>query len=206
MTMSFEFVSSTPSRTRNVVLGVIAWLAIALILSVAGIPQKLTPPAPQIVILILTIALIAFSRAYGRLRAWTMSVDLRKIVGFHLLRGVAGAAFLWAAAHATLPREFADVAGYGDIAVAILALLLLALVAPERSSAPLLYVIWNTFGLIDIMLAVVIATRLAMADPSSMAQLLKTPFSLIPLFLVPIIIASHIWLFERLLRRTGVGT
>src|SRR4029079_7271349 len=130
MTMSFEFVSSTPSRTRNVVLGAIAWLAIALILCIAGIPQKLTPPAPQIVILLLTIALIAFSRAYGRLRAWTMSVDLRKIVGVHLLRGVAGAAFLWAAAHATLPREFADVAGYGDIAVAVFALLLLAFVAP----------------------------------------------------------------------------
>jgi hypothetical protein len=206
MTMSFEFVSSTPARTRNVVIGAIVWLAIALILSIAGLPQKLTPPAPQIVILALTILLIVFSRVYAPLRAWTMSVDLRTLVGFHLLRAVAGVAFVWAAAHGSLPTRFSDVAGYGDIAVAALALVLVTFVAPHRSSAPLLYVIWNTLGLIDIMLAVVIATRIAMADPSAMAQLLKTPFSLIPLFLVPIVITSHIWLFERLLRRTGVGT
>lgn len=204
--MSFEFVSSTPARTRNVILGAIAWLALALIVSIAGLPQKLTPPAPQIVILILTIVLIVFSRTYAPLRAWTMSVDLRTLVGFHLLRGIAGAAFLWAAAHGTLPTRFSDVAGYGDIAVALFALLLVAFVAPRRSTAPLLYVIWNTLGLIDIMLAVVVATRIAMADPSAMAQLLKLPFSVIPLFLVPIIITSHIWLFERLLRRTGIGT
>lgn len=206
MTMSFEFVSATPARTRSVVIGAFVWAAVALILSVAGLPQKLTPPAPQIVILVLTIALIVFSRMYGRLRAWTMSVDIRTIVGFHLLRAVAGIAFLWAAANGTLPARFADVAGYGDIAVGVFALVLLALVAPQRTSAPLLYVIWNTFGLIDIMLAVVIATRIGMADPSAMAELLKTPFSLVPLFLVPIVITSHIWLFERLLRRTGIGT
>ena len=206
MTMSFEFVSSTPARTRNVVIGAIVRLAIALMLSIAGLPQKLTPPGPQIVILILTVALIVLSRIYAPLRAWTMSVDLRTLVGFHVLRAIAGVAFLWAAAHGTLPARFSDVAGYGDIAVAALALGLLVFIAPERSSAPLLYVIWNTLGLIDIMLVVSLATRTAMADPSSMAQLLKPPFALIPLFLVPIIIASHIWLFERLLRRTGVGT
>ena len=42
-------------------------------------------------------------------------------------------------------------------------------------------------------------------DAPAMAQLLKPSFAIIPLFLVPIVIASHIWIFERLLRRVGVG-
>jgi hypothetical protein len=96
-------------------------------------------------------------------------------------------------------------AGYGDIAVAVLALAMILLVSPERSSAPLLYVIWNTLGLIDIMLVVITAARMAMSNAPAMAQLLKPSFAIIPLFLVPIVIASHIWIFERLLRRVGVG-
>jgi hypothetical protein len=55
------------------------------------------------------------------------------------------------------------------------------------------------------MLVVVTATRIAMADPAAMKVLLQLPFSLLPLFLVPIVIASHIWIFERLLKRVGVG-
>jgi hypothetical protein len=55
------------------------------------------------------------------------------------------------------------------------------------------------------MFVVVTAARIALADPPAMAQLLRAPFALIPLFLVPIVIASHVWIFERLLRRVGVG-
>jgi hypothetical protein len=205
MTMSFESVPATPARTRSVLLGTAAWFVIALVISIAGLPQKLTPPAPQIVILLLTIALLAFGRLYSPLRAWIVTVDIRALAGLHVTRALAGAAFLWAASRGTLPPGFASVAGYGDIAVAILAILLIVFISPEQKVAPLLYVIWNTIGLIDIMYVVVTAARMALADPPAMAQLLRAPFSLIPLFLVPIVIASHVWIFERLLRRVGVG-
>lgn len=205
MTMSFESVPATPARTRSVLLGTAVWFGIALVISVAGLPQKLTPPAPQIVILLLTIALLAFGRLYSRLRAWIVTVDIRTLAGVHVIRALAGAAFLWAASRGTMPPGFASAAGYGDIAVAILAILLIVLISPEQKVAPLLYVIWNTIGLIDIMYVVVTAARIALADPPAMAQLLHAPFAIIPLFLVPIVIASHVWIFERLLRRVGVG-
>lgn len=204
-TMSFESVPSTPARTRRVLLGAVIWAALAYAVSAMGLLQKLTPPAPQILILLLTIGLIAFGRLYAPLHSWIASVDLRALVGVHVLRAVAGAGFLWAAAHGTLSTGFANMAGYGDIAVAILGLAAIVLVSPLRSSAPLLYVIWNTLGLIDIMLVVVTAARIGISDPPAMAQLMRPPFALIPLFLVPIVIASHIWIFERLLRRVGVG-
>jgi hypothetical protein len=205
MTMSFEAVPTTPARTRSVVLGAVLWLAIAALISATGLPQKLTPPAPQIVVLLLTIALIALGRLYQPLHSWIVTVDLRALVGFHLLRAIAGAGFLWAASHGTLSSGFANMAGYGDIGVAILALILVVFVSPGLSVAPLLYVIWNTLGIIDIMLVVVTATRIGMSDPAAMAQLLRPPFAVIPLFLVPIVIVTHVWIFERLLRRVGVG-
>jgi len=55
------------------------------------------------------------------------------------------------------------------------------------------------------MLVVVTATRIGMSDPAAMALLLRPPFAVIPLFLVPIVIVTHVWIFERLLRRVGVG-
>ena len=59
---------------------------------------------------------------------------------------------------------------------------------------------WNVFGLVDIVLVVATATRLGVADPGSMRALLELPLSLLPTFLVPIIIATHIIIFARLAR------
>jgi len=47
---------------------------------------------------------------------------------------------------------------------------------------------------------VVTAARLGVADPESMAALLQLPLSLLPTFLVPLIIASHVVLGVRLAR------
>ena len=204
-TMSFEAVSSTPARTRSVVIGAAIWLAIVAGVSFAGIPQKLTPPGPQIVLLVLTVALILLGRLLSSFRSWIASVDLRVLVGVHVIRALAGAALLWAASHTSLSPEFARMAGYGDIIVALIALAAIIWISPDRNDAPLLYVIWNTLGLIDIMLVVATAARTAMNDPSSMRALVQPPLALLPLFLVPIVIASHIWIFERLLKRVGIG-
>ena len=48
------------------------------------------------------------------------------------------------------------------------------------------------------------AARLAAADPGSMVALLRLPLSLLPTFLVPLIIASHVILGVRLTRRNTV--
>jgi hypothetical protein len=50
---------------------------------------------------------------------------------------------------------------------------------------------------------VVTAGRLGLEDPASMAELLELPLSLLPTFLVPILIASHLVLGVRLLRRSA---
>lgn len=193
--------SSPPAGNRAVITGLVVWLALAAFITASGVPQKLTPPVPQVLIVAITAALIVSSRVYSPLRAWTRSIDWRGLVGLHLFRAVAGAGFLWAASRGTLPQQFAEMAGYGDIVVAVLAFAVILFVSPNKSSAPRVYALWNTIGLIDIMLVVVSAARAAIANPSSMAQLMQPPFALLPLFYVPLVIASHLWLYGRLMER-----
>jgi hypothetical protein len=59
---------------------------------------------------------------------------------------------------------------------------------------------WNIFGFLDILFVVATAARLGLADPHSMRALLQLPLSLLPTFLVPVIIATHVIIFARLRR------
>jgi hypothetical protein len=63
------------------------------------------------------------------------------------------------------------------------------------------YLVWSVYGLADLLFVVLTASRLGLGDPASMAELLELPLSLLPTFLVPILIASHLILGARLLRR-----
>jgi hypothetical protein len=63
-----------------------------------------------------------------------------------------------------------------------------------------LSLIWNTFGLIDIVLVVFSALRFGLKDWQAMHVLRDLPLSLLPTFLVPLIIASHVLIFVRLTR------
>jgi hypothetical protein len=66
--------------------------------------------------------------------------------------------------------------------------------------AKTLLLIWNTLGFVDIILVVFSALRFGLRDWQSMHALRELPLSLLPTFLVPLIIASHILIFVRLAR------
>ena len=119
-----------------------------------------------------------------------MLLHVTRFVGFY---------FLALYRRGELPYAFAVPGGYGDIAVAILALLVVFLpLDPARRTRFL--TIWNVIGLTDIMLVVATAIRLNLADASQMRTLLHLPLSLQPTFLVPLIIATHVMIFARLAR------
>ena len=134
--------------------------------------------------------------AYGfssEFRLWISSVPLAWLVSVHLVRFV-GFYFLWLYEHRQLPFAFAVLGGWGDIVVASLALVLFV----RRPGSRAIYHVWNTLGLADILFVVSTATRLALADPASMAALLRFPLSLLPTFIVPLIIFTHVVIFLRL--------
>ncbi|WP_410959381.1 hypothetical protein, partial [Salmonella sp. SAL4433] len=61
-------------------------------------------------------------------------------------------------------------------------------------------ILWNTIGLTDILFVVLLALRLGLADWQSMHALREFPLSLLPTFIVPLIIASHVLIFLRAVR------
>ena len=181
--------------SRPYLLTGLIWLVAAIALGATGRTAALRPPAPQIVLLGLTAALIISGLTLPGFRAWLLSIPLRRLIALHVLRFV-GVYFLVLHARGQLPYAFAVPGGWGDILTATLALGLVLLVS-NLEQARSLVLGWNLLGLMDILFVVVTATRLAVADPPSMAALLRLPLSLLPTFLVPIIIASHLLIFLR---------
>ena len=178
------------------------WLALAIAIAASGFTSSWRPPLPQVVLITLTIASLAAVFLLPVLRDWMDTVPVRALVAWHLTRLVAGGYFLVLANEGSLSRTFALPAGWGDIAVALTAAGLLLSLKPASEWERRCYLIWNVFGLLDIVLVVVNAARIGLAAPSSMAPLLRLPLSILPTFLVPTIIASHIILFRRLSRRS----
>lgn len=186
---------SAPSGRRYLVIGAI-WLVAAIGASASGRVAQLHPPAPQLILAGLTILLIASALVFDQFRRWLVSLDVRSILTLHLTRFV-GFYFLLLNRRGELPYAFAIPGGWGDILVASLAFLILLRV-PHPEARPHLLVGWNLLGFVDLLMVVGTAARLALAEPGSMEALLHLPLSLLPTFLVPILIASHVLLFWRI--------
>ncbi|MBM4188778.1 MAG: hypothetical protein FJ206_15855 [Gemmatimonadetes bacterium] len=187
----------TTPTPRSITIPLALWVAAALAVGGAGWLRPLQPPAPQVLLLGLTAALLIVGRLIPGYRSWLQAVDVRVLVALHVTR-VVGAYFLILYRRGELPYAFAVPGGWGDILVAVGAMALLLVGAPTTPARLWWYRAWNVLGLLDILFVVATAARLALADASSMQALLQLPLSVLPTFLVPLIIASHLWLFGRL--------
>jgi hypothetical protein len=187
-------------RGTGAVLGAAgAWLGAAWLIGVSGRLATVRPPVPQLVLVGVTLALLVAPLAWPTLRGFVSTVDLRALVLFHLTRFV-GFYFLVLHARGELPWAFAVPGGWGDNVVAATGLILILFVRPDRPGGRRAYLVWNVVGLLDILGVVLTAGRLAVGDPESMRALLELPLSLLLTFVVPIIIATHVWMLGRLVR------
>jgi hypothetical protein len=181
---------------RVVALVLLGWLCFAV--GLGGWFYNASAPAVAATVWTLTALVLLASWKVAPIRVWALSIDLRWLVLFHLTRLFAGAYFLVLCQRDQLPCGFARPAGWGDIFVAVLALA--AVGAMRNKFAKTLLLIWNTIGVIDIIFVVFNALRFGLKDWQSMHALRDLPLSLLPTFLVPLIIASHILIFVRLIR------
>ncbi len=192
------------NRSSRPFLTVLAvWFVLACVAGMTGRLAALAPPLPQLMIGALTFALVLYGVLHRGLREWLAHVNLRPFVAFHLTRFV-GIAFLVLYSRGQLVGEFAVTAGWGDLIAAVGALAIVLLL-PNPESRPGLLFLWNAYGLADILSVVITATRIAMRTPADIAPLLQFPMSLVPTFVVPMLIASHVLVFWRLRRLGGAS-
>jgi len=182
--------------TKRVLIIGSLWFGLVLALGATGVAASMRPPLPQIVVAVLTTALLVAFWKGAAFRPWIMALPMPALLLPHASRFV-GFYFLVLYARGELPYAFAVPGGWGDIitATAGFGLAFVPRDAPWRGKA---WLVWNIFGLVDILYVVVSAARLALADPHSMSALLRLPLSLLPTFFVPLIIATHVMMLVRL--------
>lgn len=175
------------------------WLGTAFFVGQQLLLQRLPPPAiPAIVLGLSTLLALAYFRL-SAVRRWVDSIDLRTLVFFHACRFV-GIYFLVLYDRGVLPYQFAVPGGVGDIIVAATALGIVFVPLTEIALNRAVR-IWNVVGFVDIALVVITAARLNLENPLQMRAFAYLPLSLLPTFLVPLIISTHIVIFDRLSRR-----
>jgi len=183
----------TNPRLRLVVL-LLLWGGAA---SAAGLFRLLVQLPPLLVPIIVAGLTIGFSWSLSRvrwLREAAAAVGVRAILAAHLVRFV-GCYFLWLETQGRLPVEFAQRAGLGDIAAAGGALVLLFW--PESKGYRRVVFWWNLIGAADLLVAVGTGGWLNLVRPGSMIELSGLPLTLVPLWLVPVLLSSHVYLLRR---------
>lgn len=179
-------------------VGVWTWLIAAVLAGHFGLLRRVPMPAVQAILFGLTAIVLLLSFRLRALRAWLDALDIRSLVALHFTRFV-GIYFLVLYRRGELPYEFAVPGGWGDIAVATLALVVVFVPMNARLGRRAIG-IWNAMGLVDILLVVFTAARIGFARPWLMLPLTELPLSLLPTFLVPLIIATHVLIHVRLRR------
>jgi len=184
------------NSNRVVTLVLLAWLCFAV--GLAGWFQNASALAVAATVWTLTALVFLACWRVRTIRVCVLNIDLRWLVVLHVTRLFAGAYFLVLCQRRQLPCAFATPAGWGDIVIGVLAVALVSSMHTQFAETVLLS--WNTLGLIDIVFVVLSALRVGLKDWQSMHALRELPLSLLPTFLVPLIIASHVLIFVRLIR------
>ena len=96
------------------------------------------------------------------------------------------------------PRSAPD--SWGDIAVGTGAMVVLLGGARPARAWTRVRAAWNLFGLLDIAIVIVVAQSILMFSdhPQTMGGLIGFPWLLVPLVIVPLVIATHVLLVARL--------
>ena len=187
-------------QTGKIVIAVlVVWAATALFLAVTGQFDRDIGGLPATLIggLLLPLALYAmfYQRSAG-FRVWVRSLDIRPLILIHGWR-MLGLGFVFLGIHGQLSPVFAWPAGIGDAVAAVSATLLgIALYSEKRPGPGYIYA-WSAFGLLDFIVAVGLGVLSrpgmgAFDQPLTTAILGQFPLALIPGFVVPFLMLTHL--------------
>lgn len=128
-------------------------------------------------------------------------LNLEDLVKIHIFRLI-GSTFIILFFYDLLPPVFAFFAGIGDLLTAISSIFVVKAIQNNKSYARRLTYIWNTFGLIDILITsamAIIFTKISIDNNIQGVEFLaEFPFCFIPAFAPPTIIFLHLLVFRKL--------
>jgi hypothetical protein len=206
-------VASPVGRAARARIGItlLLWFVLVTALAAAGfftVTNGGTAAIGAAVVLPVIVGLIAFRRS-AALKSLASETPLALLVAVHTGR-LLGVFFLLLYAEARLPQTFALTAGWGDIAVAAAAPVVAWAIHRRAGGWRGLALTWNAFGFADLILAVTLGVGSAVDSPvrfiyeaASSGTISSLPWLLIPGFMVPLYLMTHLAIFSRLLSRSA---
>ena len=195
---------------RNVLLLCTGWLLTVFTAAVSGSFDASDGERPVAIIVAILLPLVAFGLSYTGIRSfrhWVLGLDMRHLILLHSWRMV-GMGFVFLYFQDQLPALFALPAGLGD-AMAAAGAIFLAIAMYERASqvsARRIFT-WNTFGLVDFLLAVSLGVLTRAGDVLHINGAVDSnimgsfPLVLIPAFAVPFYMITHLIIYAQLMHR-----
>ena len=190
---------------------ILAWHAVWFVL-IAGLgatgtfnyPAGIGTPGLGVAVM-LPVAIIAIlAIRVPSLRAALLSIPLSTLIGVNTVR-VLGLFFVLLYMNGRLPAPFAPTAGWGDIVIGATALPVAWALSRRASGWRTMALVWNSLGLLDLFAAVGLGVASAEGSPlrvfygePSTAVMTGLPWLLIPAFLVPNLILTHLAVFHRI--------
>ena len=166
------------------------WIALVVLLTAGGYLRVFFTVPVMFAIPLLAAALLAV--ASPGFRATVGGISPRLIIGLNVIRSM-GFWFLLLAAAGRLSGPFPYFAGIGDIITGLAALPVARLVIRTGVNDTRVLV-WNAFGLLDLVVAVALGVTSFKGSSSAIGTL---PWSLIPLVLVPAFMIGHLVVFAQ---------
>jgi hypothetical protein len=186
------------------------WFALVAALAAAGLFSTMSAGTPAIgvaVVVPIIIGIIVFRRS-AALKSLVSETPLALLVAVHAGR-LLGVFFLLLYAEVRLPPTFALTAGWGDIGIAVAAPLVAWAIHRRAAGWRGLALTWNTLGFADLVLAVTLGVGSAVDSPvrfiyeaASSGTMSTLPWILVPGFMVPLYLMTHLAIFHRLFRRS----
>jgi hypothetical protein len=189
------------TRVR-IAFGLGAWFLVAALLGAAGAFASPALPVGVALGIAVFAPVILGTRLVWRTRGH--GIPLTTLVAVHAGR-VLGVAFLLLYSAGRLPYTFAHSAGWGDIAVGVLAIPVVWAIRRRAPGWRWFTAAWNALGMADLLAAVTLGVgsspgslvRFNFEAPGSGA-IASFPWVLIPAFFVPLFLLAHIAIFANL--------
>jgi len=184
-----------------------AWASLIFaVAAVGGFATGVTGPvpAPAIAFLILMIGGLAAWFAWPAFRNALLSIPLPGLVGVNAFR-IGGICFLMLHARGRLAAPFATSAGWGDIVTGLAAIVLAGMAAWRGKLPSGLLAVWNAFGALDLIVAIVLGALSApgtpfrvFTDAPGTLVMGTLPWAVVPTLLVPLYLMTHFTIAMRL--------